>query len=188
MQRKKRIPQALKRIRHLKHVYIAFVVDTTGSMRHHHINGVKHQLREIYNQMHAKALDDVSRSLGYFFGKVNRSTDTMLEIFARAYGRPITSFDVENPVHITESVLSASTESMVRGMKESTVLSSGPVKVVELVKKQPEWQSLPLIPALLINSKHPMSIRDIREYGELKRSTRKTLVKVAPAPFAAGFM
>ena len=54
-------------------------------------------LDTLFQQMQDKELD-------YYFGAINTSTDGMLKIFERYYGRPIQSFNVSNPASIGSAV------------------------------------------------------------------------------------
>ena len=56
-----------------------------------------------------KALFNLLRDNGiqYYFGKINSSTDKMMELFSHAYGETITDFDVKDVEKISSSVIGA---------------------------------------------------------------------------------
>uniref|UniRef100_A0A914D067 VWFA domain-containing protein n=1 Tax=Acrobeloides nanus TaxID=290746 RepID=A0A914D067_9BILA len=55
------------------------------------------------------------KGVEYYFGKINNSTDLMVQKFSEAYGSPITDFNIANVANIRDSVVSAVTATVRRG-------------------------------------------------------------------------
>lgn len=74
-----------------------------GKRRDHYPDGDPkgRKVEDLFGQMRAK-------SISYYFGRITNETDKMLEKFAAAYGRPITSFEVSDTSSIVDSIVNAS--------------------------------------------------------------------------------
>lgn len=136
-------------------------------------------IRQLFQRM-------MNMEIDYYFGRVNTCTDQMVEVFSRALGHDIQIFDVQTPLDLSESVLTAATMSRDTRVKSSLSATGAARASVVFDRTLPDWNALPFAQGALVSYKHPMSISSICGYTELEWVTRRARVKIAPAPFAQG--
>lgn len=124
------------------------------------------------------------QELQYYFGRINRECDTMLDIFSRHLGQKIDVHDVSNPGSMAASVTASIMDSVSRS--SSTSHESRPVRLPPMDKHVPKWGMLPVLNATLLTYALPKSMSEITSMDAFDQTVVRGYVQVAPKPFANG--
>ncbi|PAA66394.1 hypothetical protein BOX15_Mlig014772g1 [Macrostomum lignano] len=126
--------------------------------------------------------------IDYYFGKINSSTDRMIELFSLAYGRPITEFSVDAIANIAGSVINSITTSIDCNV-EKTKLGTPTVQArnFRLDPNIPNWDEQLVQKGSYLQFKLPESMEDVKNDVSLtEKKIENVRVKVADCPFAEG--
>ena len=128
-----------------------------------------------------------SQGIQYYFGKINNSTDIMIQKFSEAYGEAIVDFDVKKVENIRESIITAVNFSVSASIMGSMSTKNRVEKSYVYDKTEPDWSCRPVQEGRLVSYDLPDSIEDIIRDVSLRRRTPKlSQVKIAPNPFSKG--
>ena len=125
----------------------------------------------------------------YVFGKINDSTNRMIDVFSTAAGKPLDTFDVKDPGRIKAAVVDSLTASV-----NIVVARSKAVRMKERERREytidrslSDWSALPILQGRLQSYLMPQRLDDVINDKPLAKSEPKnTFVKIAPNPFAEG--
>lgn len=135
-----------------------------------------------------------SQGAMYFFGKINRSTDRMLEVFSSCHldgdGKPtpVVAFDVADVSKLLGAVLgsvSLSVSTLSATLSRDGERSVAPRDFV-LVDAEPDWARVAPCAVDILTFELPTSVSSIKRQVDMKPSNKRSFVKVAPHPFAHG--
>ncbi|PAA69773.1 hypothetical protein BOX15_Mlig000706g2 [Macrostomum lignano] len=127
--------------------------------------------------------------IDYYFGKISRHTDQMIDEFCKDYGRFITTFSVEDVSKIAGSVISSISTSVEENVEKSKLGISRQAKLRDyrLDGGTPAWDSLPVLQGTYLVYELPDTVEDVVDDKPLvEKQISNVRVKIAPNPFAEG--
>ncbi|KAI6192562.1 Efk-1 [Aphelenchoides fujianensis] len=140
--------------------------------------------KEIFRKLRRKRID-------YYFGRINHTTDKMIEQFGLIRRQPIVEFPITNTAHILDSVITAVRESVSLSSRCSSVgsLSSRLTELQQtIVEEPPDWAACAEHVGKVEKFQLPSSIKSIIDDAKRQKVEKETEMRflIAPHPFASG--
>lgn len=157
-----------------------------------HGKGTYHNSRDDYEAGHPSDVklpilfsSMKQKEIMYYFGKINSSTDRMIQVFESHYGK-IDTFDTKEVAKISECVTASVMKSV--GIRSGVASSAKAISKHEysFVKDEPDWGTLPKLKGTIVSFKLPEDIESIKRFDKLEQDVNECTIQVAPHPFACG--
>jgi len=132
------------------------------------------------------------KNISYYFGKINSSTDVMIQKFSEYYGQPITSMFVGAGVSLDATIVETVTlgikESVSTSMESASRLTSKArsVREYKIVESEPNFDGLEKEHGTLVSHVSLPTIAEIIAGKSLDTEKKEAYFKVAKSPFAKG--
>lgn len=158
----------------------------------------KHSHRDDYPNGHPSDRDLTSlfdelnyKEIDYYFGKINSDCDSMIEVFEEYLKRKIVTMECSNTNLLTAAVIESVKSSVSSSCEKSTnaskkSLSASRIRNLTIVSEEPDWSTLPIIPASILQFKFPENVETITSFAPLEQKLRYCKIQVAPSPFSKG--
>uniref|UniRef100_A0AC34EZU3 Alpha-type protein kinase domain-containing protein n=1 Tax=Panagrolaimus sp. ES5 TaxID=591445 RepID=A0AC34EZU3_9BILA len=127
------------------------------------------------------------KNIDYYFGKINASTNKMIDIFSQAYGKHITDFNITDVLEITSAVFTAVSKSVHFSAKVCETANISKVRSYVFDKDIPVWNEMPKLNGRFLNYEMPETIEDvINDVPLIRNPPKRASIQVAENPFDNG--
>ena len=128
-----------------------------------------------------------NKSIMYYFGQINNSTDLMIQKFELQYGS-IDKFNIEsNITKIAESVTASVMKSV--GIMSAIGSAKGTHerrREYTITHDEPDWSRIPITKCTIVALRLPETIDEIKRFEKFDQVVHECDIQIAPHPFANG--
>uniref|UniRef100_A0AC35FT87 Alpha-type protein kinase domain-containing protein n=1 Tax=Panagrolaimus sp. PS1159 TaxID=55785 RepID=A0AC35FT87_9BILA len=127
------------------------------------------------------------KNIDYYFGKINSTTNKMIDIFSQAYGKQIIDFNITDVMEITSAVFTAVSNSVHFSARVWETANVAKVRSYVFDKTIPDWNEIPKLTGRFLNYELPETIEDIiNDVPLIRNPPKRAYIQVASNPFANG--
>uniref|UniRef100_A0A914PV31 Alpha-type protein kinase domain-containing protein n=1 Tax=Panagrolaimus davidi TaxID=227884 RepID=A0A914PV31_9BILA len=127
------------------------------------------------------------KNIDYYFGKINSTTNKMIDIFSQAYGKQIIDFNITDVMEITSAVFTAVSNSVHFSARVWETANVAKVRNYVFDKTVPDWNAIPKLTGRFLNYEMPETIEDIiNDVPLIRNPPKRAYIQVASNPFANG--
>ncbi|GBB86404.1 hypothetical protein RclHR1_12840002 [Rhizophagus clarus] len=138
-----------------------------------------------------------SKNILYFFGKITRHTEKMLEAFRGIIGEfPVFDLASEDPIKLIEKFVKATSSSIAYAVSLTSVIGSNSKEIyssrrrkLDMNPNEPDWNTLPIQKGVVLWYSTPKSLNELVDptyFGKSNLFYESFLFKIAHEPFSAG--